>query len=1225
MIPYNSNKSGGCNNVSSNCVVWQGPDLPCIDLCHGDTISDVMAKFCEELVKLKQAPGVNHGTMEMARINQSGLENGSGQQAQPATNQTELTNLIIENVVQARQANQSDFGSGDVLTTPVTLPTSMQYTDPNTASVVRALPLQQYAELVGNRITETVSEVTTLQGQVGNHEGRIVQLENAEKKRKINPTEKQIVTTCVGNPGRLTNLSTALSEVERAFCGLQSSTGPQSDLAASIGYQGASMGSAKKLHGTGTLSTVTGFVNSPSTLAQSFTNAWIVINDMRQALETLQKDVIPSACSDITYGFFANATGDPGLSTSININFTQTTVPSSFYDCDKSNGSKITVTDTYGASAVFNRQIHQLQNTNEGTALSITNLDGSSATFDVTVEYCFTNGAGVQCANTTTKTITNVDICPTMSLTAGTTTISFTVDASKLPSKYSARITLMNSKGSTLASQVRDNPSNRGPWTGSFTGLTQGQQYQVQVSYGLTQGGNFEHSCNKELITTTGTTCADSTILAAVFKTTPTDLAYSTAGSFIAMACDDVRNPGTNMGDIYIAGFTTADGEVAGVLKNNTIWAETLTPCAAGKITSTGVSLDYNNPVKSLVTNGVTTARTDTTTNTLGDGWRYMDGITSTNGKNYYVYAEVNTDASAAPIIPQTYFSCLGDEVNISQAAWTNWVPYADLQYAFNTSYNYQIAHGNTVQASDLIYDIGAASFGTNSFTPNPIPSNTQQFAYAPIQAGSFKTTDSNTTKLTIGSKNSGDYTSSFSRGFWATHLTTDLVVFIDTDKYTSAEGAAIKTSMTAVHTEITNRYSGYTGKLYILPLKAGGFDGTKQKVGSEAAYLSHHRIIALRGDGVALNTTGDWNTIKQVYTSSTTPTGWWGNTANSLSTNFMLFSFVQQSYRSIVEGSEEAVSLYTTTNASAAPSAPTARFKDDYDDVMNILVDNNRNTTGDAGTFKGPSTWAASETVALNSEYPILTNAIYRCDGHYVIPKQTGLHAGADASDKALIRQMILACNATANGTTAALTANEYNAYRFGSDYFNVEGISNWKANLDTNANPYNATVTTSNSNALAPLVNLNITIVPYMDGYFEIPVTGANLNDPYTAELKKLLCLDSVVGASAIPTAGAYSQMGGAGAQYGTAPIGTNTVAGACGEAAKGGGSCINMYNKTGTQFDPTCKVYTTTAGATGKDYRVELIHNRYYARCDGSAGKAVAQYSRTYPHWKNETVCS
>ena len=31
-----------CNPVSSNCVVWQGPTLECIDLCKGDTVSDVV-------------------------------------------------------------------------------------------------------------------------------------------------------------------------------------------------------------------------------------------------------------------------------------------------------------------------------------------------------------------------------------------------------------------------------------------------------------------------------------------------------------------------------------------------------------------------------------------------------------------------------------------------------------------------------------------------------------------------------------------------------------------------------------------------------------------------------------------------------------------------------------------------------------------------------------------------------------------------------------------------------------------------------------------------------------------------------------------------------------------------------------------------------------------------------------------------------------------------------
>ena len=42
----------GCNPVSSNCVIWQGPDIPCITLCRGDSISDVTYKLATELCTL---------------------------------------------------------------------------------------------------------------------------------------------------------------------------------------------------------------------------------------------------------------------------------------------------------------------------------------------------------------------------------------------------------------------------------------------------------------------------------------------------------------------------------------------------------------------------------------------------------------------------------------------------------------------------------------------------------------------------------------------------------------------------------------------------------------------------------------------------------------------------------------------------------------------------------------------------------------------------------------------------------------------------------------------------------------------------------------------------------------------------------------------------------------------------------------------------------------------
>ena len=50
-LPINSSKANkqGCAPVSSNCVIWSGPDLKCISLCKGDSISDVAYKIAVEL------------------------------------------------------------------------------------------------------------------------------------------------------------------------------------------------------------------------------------------------------------------------------------------------------------------------------------------------------------------------------------------------------------------------------------------------------------------------------------------------------------------------------------------------------------------------------------------------------------------------------------------------------------------------------------------------------------------------------------------------------------------------------------------------------------------------------------------------------------------------------------------------------------------------------------------------------------------------------------------------------------------------------------------------------------------------------------------------------------------------------------------------------------------------------------------------------------------------
>jgi hypothetical protein len=62
MKPLNLDNSPW-NPISSHCVIWQGPDLACIKLCKGDTVSDVLA-----ILNFKEAHSAEY-TIKLAFAN----------------------------------------------------------------------------------------------------------------------------------------------------------------------------------------------------------------------------------------------------------------------------------------------------------------------------------------------------------------------------------------------------------------------------------------------------------------------------------------------------------------------------------------------------------------------------------------------------------------------------------------------------------------------------------------------------------------------------------------------------------------------------------------------------------------------------------------------------------------------------------------------------------------------------------------------------------------------------------------------------------------------------------------------------------------------------------------------------------------------------------------------------------------------------------------------------
>jgi hypothetical protein len=58
MKPLNAAEEA-CSPISSNCVIWQGPDIVCLDLCRGDSISIVIFKLACLVCDIKDSLDVD--------------------------------------------------------------------------------------------------------------------------------------------------------------------------------------------------------------------------------------------------------------------------------------------------------------------------------------------------------------------------------------------------------------------------------------------------------------------------------------------------------------------------------------------------------------------------------------------------------------------------------------------------------------------------------------------------------------------------------------------------------------------------------------------------------------------------------------------------------------------------------------------------------------------------------------------------------------------------------------------------------------------------------------------------------------------------------------------------------------------------------------------------------------------------------------------------------------
>ena len=498
MLPVGSNnKSTPCSVVSSNCVSWQGPDIPCIGLCKGDTVTDVVTKLGELVCD------IDTRAAEVS-VNVACLGGGDFSY----TNYNDLIQYVVDKL-----CDLYTIVDDIVIPSPISLtcdvaPCLQAEAGSTTLGVVA------YAELIGTEFCDLETSVTNLSSVVSSQASSIVTINNTLLTLPTTYAPLNSAYVCLGT-GTAT-LAAILATVEQELCDLEAVTGTPAELAAEIvPFCNITNEPALSLPGT-MASAYPDWKVTVSTLADTINNMWIAICDMRGLVTQLQ-DCCTKTCADIDLGFFGVLDG----STLSIFASPGSVIPTQFVQCPTPS-STITITDTSGNSATYT--FNNIASIIDGSTSADFDLSSSSLVlaedFSVAVNYCFFNSTSdLTCQNRVAFDVVNTVGCPTVTLTSsfmfsiGEIQYSFpnifstSATTSYRLNIYDATLALVSTSDTNAATLLPN------PVTGAVTGLSLGNYYfEVQIINTPPDGiPTVVRTCPKQLISIVSTGCVSPT------------------------------------------------------------------------------------------------------------------------------------------------------------------------------------------------------------------------------------------------------------------------------------------------------------------------------------------------------------------------------------------------------------------------------------------------------------------------------------------------------------------------------------------------------------------------------------------------------------------------------------------------------------------------------------------------------------------------------------------
>jgi len=293
MKPLNYDNSP-CSPISSNCVIWQGPDIPCIKLCAGDTISDVIFKLATELCTVLDTLNVANYDLSCFNLTACGPNDFQA-----------LIQFLIEQIcaTETEVVILSDPATSPVGTNKSTgstgADTLVTIADCFVIAGVTVMTVSAYAQAIGTRVCSLVTQISTIESNITSLDVRVTALESAPAPTFTLPSIPVDCTlsATIVSPGNYTIdavLNALVNDNTYGYCALKAATGEASDISAAVLSQCITDADTSLVFGTAfSVAYVGTWVTSSNldTAADAINNLWIAICDVYNYASTFSVTV----------------------------------------------------------------------------------------------------------------------------------------------------------------------------------------------------------------------------------------------------------------------------------------------------------------------------------------------------------------------------------------------------------------------------------------------------------------------------------------------------------------------------------------------------------------------------------------------------------------------------------------------------------------------------------------------------------------------------------------------------------------------------------------------------------------------------------------------------------------------------------------------------------------------------------------------------------------------